>query len=457
MHPYQYWMVTILCVVMVIGIPGNVLVFSVYFVKSRKNSTHVLIMSTAVLDIAICFWSIARIFHWIYESSYEANYKCRGYQVLGSWSEFFSAYMTTAIAVDRYFQICRPHSHTTPKKALASSFVGLSVSLIFSIPVAFLYGVMEGNCKITRDGIALYLPLGLAFGAFAFLMVTALVLYLLVYLEVRKRFNNRSGSVIFLKTAPSTLTDSVKRTEVHSLDVKKEQTFKVKCKDSISVETSSDNTSKTENEGDVLGNTAKQSPLESDKSVGIRTGTGMGTETELQMSQVKINDSVKDASSENQIRKTDITPSEENRVDDGYKALMAQMLHSDKDKGSGGEKPNNYGSHLQMRPVSRTAGVGSRSGRTGRMLLLATVVFVVTWTARCIMWLITNIEDDWWKQLRLDDMNAYAFLTLVQHIYYTTPAMNPIIYSFANPRFRGDSAEILRWFKCCCKNKVFPG
>ena len=90
-----------------------------------------------------------------------------------------------------------------------------------------------------------------------------------------------------------------------------------------------------------------------------------------------------------------------------------------------------------------------RKSKTGKMLLLATVVFVLTWTARFVMWVISYMLDERWDQMREEEDVVFAFLSLLQHLYYTTPAVNPAIYSFVNKKFKEDCVREVKKMNCC--------
>lgn len=456
LEPYQSWMIVILTIVLVFGVPGNVLVFAVYYSKTKKTSTHVFILTMAILDMFITIFSIARIVHWLYESSYETPYKCQGYQVFGSWSEFFSAFMTTTIAADRYFQICRPHFPMTIKKALLCSLIGLGISNMFSIPVAFLYGIEDNKCQITKDGLALYIPLTLAFACFIFLMVTALVLYTLVYLEVRKRFQNRAGSAIFVRPSESTAIDSERGQTTAVTHVGEAVRVIPKDKDTRGKHRESNGSKPVacsrRSSVTFLGVKIERRSEGSAKVEVGRTEMTVGKK-------MKIDANVNPSSPmTTEIRNAcKVATTEIGHVDKQYEDLMTAILET---KVTSREdvvlRPGSSANNRRLSVSLAGANPLRSSGRTGRMLLLATVVFVGTWTARCIMWLITNTESEWWNDLRFENPHAFAFLTVLQHIYYTTPAINPVIYSFANPRFRSDSIRMLKDVKSW-RNKVFPG
>lgn len=464
MEPYQTWMIGILSLVIVIGIPGNLLVFSVYFSKSKKSSTNMLILSMAVLDCCIALFSIARMLHWIYESSYETAYKCQVYRVLGSWSEFFSAFMTTTIAVDRYFQICRPHFPMTAMKAVLCSLMGLGISNLFSVPVAFLYGVKDNKCQIIKNGLALYIPLTLAFAVFILLMVTALVLYVLVYLEVRQRFRNRVGSSIFIRPNESAFVESdrVQTTSVTRVAPAMDDP----CKGNSWTRGTATNADRQRYgaardstvsviESESCSRRASEPYLTvkvSGESDGRETVEAEHSKTAVEKHETVISKVTTDMRNQ----AVSMTTRLEN-FDNNYKDLMTAIIKTNVPTQGIKTRPESATNPELLRPESRAGSHISRSsGRTGRMLLLATFVFVGTWTARCIMWLITNIESEWWENLRFSNVHGYAFLTILQHVYYTTPAVNPIIYSFANPRFRSDSVKMLKAVRLWHK-KVFPG
>ncbi|XP_022102486.1 gastrin/cholecystokinin type B receptor-like [Acanthaster planci] len=170
-------------IVFLLGVPGNCLILRVYWVKTVKTSTHVLIMALAWADLAVCSM------RWT-EISMEALLIARDQipDVLNIINEFStinvatSVLITSLIAVDRYDCVCRPHSRVFTKKRA-------KLAVIFAFFLSFIITVPSCIAMFTDLSNAVVELIVLAFRVVIFATALAMiaVCYVKVYLAIRKQ------------------------------------------------------------------------------------------------------------------------------------------------------------------------------------------------------------------------------------------------------------------------------
>ncbi|XP_072174476.1 uncharacterized protein [Diadema setosum] len=448
MDAYTWCIVVLLIVVALVGIPGNVLVMLVYQRKAKRLSMNVYISGLAVVDLFVCFLSAYRLYFWIHESKFKSKALCQVFTWLGFSSEMITAFLTTAIAFDRYMSICKPHTGLiTPVRALVSIVLCTVVSGLLSLVSITIYGIEGDKCVIIQKGLLLYVFATLTFSAFALLMVMALVLYWLVFREVKKRTkvgprliqvrprNDNSSSnpqkpiILRSQSVPCSPTHGASRFDARAgwdrtrqLMISKQLNQRVtlvRVAAAFAAKHSSDS----------------ELDIEHVETVSIHQSAFLTTNyTRWDV-----------APKRSSVSALTLATPTRSRADSCITQLGSQIALN------GNVALNQDSSGALAIPIPPPA---MRRRRTGKMLLLATVVFVVTWTARCIMWLVEAQQEEWWDNVRDTSPPGFATLIVLQHLYYTTPAVNPIIYSYVNPRFRDDCAKLLKRLKCRLRNDL---
>ncbi|XP_022089996.1 dopamine D2-like receptor [Acanthaster planci] len=432
MKLYTWYLVGLLAIVTVIGIPGNILVLAVYANKTKRTGTRIFILGLAAVDLFICALSGYRLYLWIHEESFSSDFVCRFFSWIGLASELSSAFVTTAVAVDRYLAICRPHlGWMTHKRAQVVCFAGIIASTTLTLPAVAVYLVStdsQGNksCEITEADeyrYWVYIALFVVVVAFALMMITALAMYLLIYREVRKRLKVRPS---IINVAPAEKSGDKEGAPRATLLI----SMLVAGDSMIGISLPSRGFAvRRHSIGEAEGISQKFPKSQMRKTSG---------------SPVAIRRNIREKSDvKENLKNTKACPTD---CQDYRKIALATLVSSSEDTGSGGPKTKLTGDKHDE-PIDQAIKKGKKS-KTGKMLLLATVVFVVTWSARLLMWLISYTLGEKWKDFKHNDDVAFAFLSLLQHLYYTTPAVNPAIYSFVNDRFRVESFKIIRKMNC---------
>ena len=132
--------------VFVLGVPGNALIIRVFAKKRRKTSTHVFILGLAIADLYVCITTAAMIAYWFLEYDIDSPWVCQcGYYsiVLGV---YYSLFVTTVIAVERYYAVCKPHDKiVTPFRARAAMVLSVVAAAVVSAPSILFSDVIEGT------------------------------------------------------------------------------------------------------------------------------------------------------------------------------------------------------------------------------------------------------------------------------------------------------------------------
>ena len=208
--------------VMFIGIPGNLLIILVYVHKRMKISAHIFIIGLAVTDGAVCLTRPLILFTYMpqlvqFRNTNQVLCKITYFFVL--LSLFSSVLLTAAIAIDRYFAVCRPHSHVmTTKRAKVFVAICVVLCLILSSPPFFMLGLFHhpyvgSICTIVLPRWTRYLLIGPTYVVGGVAMLLIVVLYVKIYLTIRHRVRVRGvNSNVMLDQASNSLRVSNRMT-----------------------------------------------------------------------------------------------------------------------------------------------------------------------------------------------------------------------------------------------------
>ena len=432
---------------------------------------NVYISGLAAVDLFICALSSYRLYFWIEENDFHNQTVCHLFTWLGFWSEMLTAFLTTAIALDRYLSVCRPHSGIiTPVRAMVSIAIFTVASGLLSLFSFIIYNIDEEahTCKISTDNTALlYTFATLTFSAFGLLMILALIFYWFVFREVRRRTKVQPR---LIKIQPRFTNSSSVRPEPTA-----QRSQSVPCSPTQETFTGGNRWKQTQRlmiarqldqrltlvslaTAFSLGQ-SQDAPQINVETVSIRQRSLLTTDISHLALPFRSGSATQQ---EHEAEGRSRSSSSFNHIGSQFDAgttVAFNVLHESRSRAS--SCINHTLSQIDIKAASNDANKHDvnnqpalRRRRTGKMLLLATIVFVVTWTARCIMWLVEITAEDWWDEVKHTNEAGFAALILLQHIYYTTPAVNPVIYSYVNPRFREDCEKILKHFKCRCNNDL---
>lgn len=129
-------------ILFVFGIPGNISVIYIYFCKCRESTTRVFILALAMLDLVHCtFIMPVEIALLVNFDDFDYPILCKISRFISSFINNSSAFLLTAIAIDRFKRICRPHGHIidhfTAKKLVVCAWI---FAVVTSWQMLMLYG-----------------------------------------------------------------------------------------------------------------------------------------------------------------------------------------------------------------------------------------------------------------------------------------------------------------------------
>ncbi|BFZ11025.1 hypothetical protein BsWGS_14064 [Bradybaena similaris] len=138
--------VIMLCIFSVVGVPGNILVLTVYSKKQKINATEVLIMAIASFDIVANVAAIPmEIYIMLTTWHFQIAVVCKMTAFLDAFTVVGKALSLFVVAFIRYRKVCKPfgwHVRSfSSRQAKISSFVLFLLAIVFSIPYFIIYGV----------------------------------------------------------------------------------------------------------------------------------------------------------------------------------------------------------------------------------------------------------------------------------------------------------------------------
>ncbi|XP_046375962.2 cholecystokinin receptor-like [Haliotis rufescens] len=142
MFPLRIPAVVYLGILMVLGIFGNILVLIVYLKKFKPSPTRVFVVCLAVFDLMTCVISIpGEILDMRYSHTFDYPVVCRMIRFNNTFSVVSSGFTLIAVAIDRYRKICRPlNKQITIRVARMMVGIAVSVSLVLTIPTVIVNG-----------------------------------------------------------------------------------------------------------------------------------------------------------------------------------------------------------------------------------------------------------------------------------------------------------------------------
>ena len=210
-----YVMLSLLLSVFVIGIPGNLTIVRVYMSHKRKTSTDVLLISLALSDCVFCLTLPLHIISLLKPCEGGTNLSCKVGTAVNLITIYYSILLTGAIALDRYYAVCKPLTRTiTPKRALVIAMFCFVISVFVGGTLGYDSTIVEEFAPIganathetvtvcrkcaVANGISerknyLGLLMGAFYAAVIFVFVAVAILYTFVYKSVRQQAKVRAA------------------------------------------------------------------------------------------------------------------------------------------------------------------------------------------------------------------------------------------------------------------------
>ncbi|XP_060581297.1 G-protein coupled receptor 83-like [Ruditapes philippinarum] len=132
-----------ICILITVGIPGNILAIIVYGFKLKTTTGRYAIVSLAICDVVNCVLSIpVELFVMTRYWHFEHAALCKMSRFLTYAMNNSSALILLAIAVERYRAICNPHKPKISSSCIFKACVTLIiVGFIIALPALWIYGI----------------------------------------------------------------------------------------------------------------------------------------------------------------------------------------------------------------------------------------------------------------------------------------------------------------------------
>ncbi|XP_071846622.1 uncharacterized protein [Apostichopus japonicus] len=375
-------------VVFLIGFFGNSLVVYVYTKKRVQSSTTILIRTLAFSDLLVCLLRLGAVYHWTHETSYTVKFLCPLFLSSSFFSVFSSVFVTVAIAVDRFYAVCRAGRRgITPFLARVVSVGCVSVAVLLASPALYVYGTVTVSPNVSVCTAIHPVPVlviqGLLVRICYVISITIItVMYIRVYITIRSKAKVLARH---RRTDPShgtiadTSTAVVGQHTTGSLDEDDMNTLTTTAAPPASV--------------DILPNTVAQ--CTNDRPIHLTNAT---------------DDTVQPSGN----RQTTSKP------ETGTLKVITTVSN------------NNI-------PRLQATSKGKLQRRTTFMLLMTTIVLFVTWLPSTYL---RYISRDTRAAIINSGPLAHSLLIMGEYLFFINNAINPVIYAFVNRRFREDCRKV---------------
>ncbi|KAJ8026289.1 Type-1B angiotensin II receptor [Holothuria leucospilota] len=450
---YTYFVLVYRCIVTFIGVPGNLLIICVYWNKKALGSAQVFIQFLAICDLYACVLIPLEAHYWLNEFDYKSIVLCKIFFSLFSVGFYLSACVTVAIAMDRYLAVSKPvNGRWSRRQAKWVCFICVVVAVLVNATTPFTsglavvsietVGVYNATACEQRPGDFESLSLLLRLSQYSCSLVF-FVLIITMYIKLWRTFKKR-GKVGGLKVNNPTIakTESIELPQASRCDSYiegQESSVFPPVDQSPSTEVASFSTK--------LNLTQEKLPQGNSNLPGTITNEIRG---QLRNSSRKQRKTGLD-----KCNRSDIYWGENSLVikKDDKKVGVVQdhesgAVHVNKE----GEVNNTTtGVIINTTDFAVTTKRKSRSmSRLSQMLLLSTIIFLMTYALTLVIFMFSSLT----KRLHRNS-GLFAVVAVLRLSGSINHAVNPVIYSFMNPRFRADCSLLFKRIRSKFNSSVF--
>ncbi|OWF38830.1 uncharacterized protein LOC110465762 [Mizuhopecten yessoensis] len=387
----------------VIGVPGNLVVFYVYWRRWRKTTSRLFIMALAAFDLCNCVSMAFEIEIILNAVQFNHPSRCKFARMFTFLMNNSSSFTLLVIAIDRYMRICRPLKPAmTNIHAKIAVAVAVVMAIVAAFPAAVLYGTQTRIMKTSFPNICIKMHLCLIEDGYttsnlpliftSFLLAGNILIdfilifcYICIAVQVIRRgqFNDGCLSKGRENSISSTATDH-----------------------------------------DVLEST--DSPYKATPIVLARQASLASSE---------VNGDINKAEGKTHTRNVNGSTS---------RSTGGSSINS---KPSASFKRSQFKKQRSM----STQSIESRRAqmyKTTLMLFLVTLLFMVSFIPYCVIVIIRYIQPNYYETLT---KGGKACFQIFLRTYLLSSALNPVIYSFLSEQFRNETIKIFK--STFCKKK----
>ena len=189
-------------VLSLIGIPGNILVISVFTLKHKSSIRRTVIIALAIYDLLVCGITLPFEFYDLYNKyTFREKWVCKIFRTLNYLFIFNSSAIIQLMTVDRYRKVCRAMKRQMSQRMTISCIIVICfISVILTLPNIFIRGIrtiaLDKNltgydCTISDEFIDTYIPAAYNGGLFITCVCNIImiaILYVLIVQEIYKHF-----------------------------------------------------------------------------------------------------------------------------------------------------------------------------------------------------------------------------------------------------------------------------
>lgn len=139
------------CLMIIIGLPGNLLVIYIYLRKWRKNTTRIFILALAGFDFVNCLLMPYEAAHLRNVILFDFDGSCKFTRMMTFTLNNASSFTLVAIAIDRNMRICHIlKPQLTIKMSKYVVMACIVVSMLIAIPAGIMYGTRTLYIPISK-------------------------------------------------------------------------------------------------------------------------------------------------------------------------------------------------------------------------------------------------------------------------------------------------------------------
>ena len=460
--------ILVLCVISVIillGTLGNLLVLATYLKQINKNSTNFFIFCLAIFDLTSCVVALpVEMAALLQPLTYEYPWLCKLHKFIAFSADLASGYTIVCISFDRYLRIARPHKRFSRRTCRRAVVFVVCISVLVSSMALFVYGsekvvsvldhreLVGHKCGIDEVAEETVIPLvfiSVILAAFVIGVIILLTVYIRLGILVRRWNKGRiksAGNRRFPKSVGTSDDSSSKcenksqkfRTEIYPYQVpllaKDISLLKSKSKGGVSDFMNVNVTKSGYNDAVTQDNEVNAEKVKATEQ----------TLTDNEISETEENS----VASLPIVRPGIVKEMTRSLEKNGFK-IPDPSVHFD----GTATLPLRKMSSAQREQNKRKVGTRKKSlvvisdlkkrmtlSKTTTMFIVATFAFVACHVPYvCVKVALVTVPD-------LEDsltLTQTVFYRLAEYSFTVSSCVNPLIYSFLNPRFRSECRTLI--------------
>ncbi|XP_033753362.1 tyramine receptor 1-like [Pecten maximus] len=394
-----------LVVLMVIGIPGNLLVLVVYSRSFSRTTHRTFILVLAAVDFGVCVVSLPfEIIEMRFQYTFYNVIACKLFRANNNFLSLGSIFTIFCMSIDRYRRVCRPlRQQMTPRVSLFYCLGALIVALIFSGPNLAISGIrivtFKQNANVTGSDCSLsdqfaktIYPIvygGVLFIIFLIVIVFLIVVYSLIARKIYKHSKFREGFQTSSYSSSLTQTSSISKS----------------------------GSKKSENNGNEVG-------LE---QVNLAMTVSPEKQEEIH-SDTKLNSS--NDNTQPEVVKTEVKPS----------VAQPEVAKSAGKNSSSGTSGRNRDRSIKTKTTISNAD-RKRTAKITRISFTISLVFILSYLPHLVLSLMTAVKGGF---VAKPGPIVSALLPIVTRSIFINNVANPLIYGFLDPKFRESCKEFFK-------------